>query len=79
MTPEARSILAVFQSQGSRAGDFIHFTDFGDAIVWKDGFIRDEAVRLGLAWLLDKEYLVELNEGLELTASGERIARFDTV
>lgn len=75
MTPEVRSILTVFRSRGTSAGDFIHFTDFGEAIVWKDGLIRDESVRLALQSLLDQEYVVELNTGLELTEGGERVVR----
>jgi hypothetical protein len=46
MTREARRILEVFRSRGIRAGGFVQFTDFGDAIVWEGGYVRDEAGRL---------------------------------
>lgn len=74
MTREAQRILEVFRSRGIRVGAFIHFTEFGDAIVWDGGFVRDEAVREALAFLANEGYVIELNAGLELTASGEREA-----
>jgi hypothetical protein len=71
MNSEARRVLAVFRDRGVHVGDFIDFIDFDDAIVWEDGRIRDESVRDALIFLIDNEYLVELNAGLELTAKGE--------
>ena len=50
MRNEARKILNVFHERGAQAGDFIDFTDFGDAIVWEGGFVRDEAVRDALTF-----------------------------
>jgi hypothetical protein len=35
-------ILKVFAARKLRAGDMIHPADFGDAIVWESGFVRDE-------------------------------------
>jgi hypothetical protein len=72
MTPEAREILEVFRLRGLRSGEFIPFTDFGHAIVWEGGFVRDEAVREALYFLTTNGYLLELNAGLELTEQGER-------
>lgn len=71
MEIEARRVLAAFRDRGVHAGGFIHFTDFGDAIIWEGGYIRDESVRDALRFLIDNEYVVELNAGLELTAEGE--------
>lgn len=71
MEIEAQRILAAFAERAVHAGDFIHFTDFGDAMVWEGGYIRDEPVRDALRFLIDNDYVVELNAGLELTAKGE--------
>jgi hypothetical protein len=40
MQPEAQAILDVFQRRGIRSGGLVSFTDFGEAMPWKDGFIR---------------------------------------
>ncbi|MCV7281679.1 hypothetical protein H7J88_18775 [Mycolicibacterium flavescens] len=45
MTPEAVRILEVFRSRNVRVGQISHPADCGDAIVWKDGFVRDEPVQ----------------------------------
>lgn len=74
MTPEALRILEVFRSRGVRAGQTIHPADFSDAIVWKDGFVRDEQVRNALSFLFDEGYLIELNNAFELTVAGEQVA-----
>lgn len=71
MRDEATRILRCFYDQAFHVGDFIHFTEFGDAIVWEGGFVRDEAVRDALSFLIDNEYVVEMDAGLELTAKGE--------
>lgn len=71
MRNEAWKILAVFHERGVDVGDFIHFTDFGDAIVWDEGRVRDEAVREALMFLIENEYVYELSAGLELTAKGK--------
>jgi hypothetical protein len=70
MNPEARRILEVFQAKGLRAGGFIHYTDFGDAIVWEGGFVRDQSVREALVYLFAEHYVVELAAGLRLTDKG---------
>ena len=72
MTPEARCILDVFRSRGIRAGGMIHYIEFGDAIIWEGGFVRDAPVREALAWLFAGTYLVEHNAALELTEQGDR-------
>jgi hypothetical protein len=71
MQPEARAILDVFHSRGLRTGSFVSFADFGAAIPWKDGFIRDKPVRDAFVMLIKDGYVVEMLEGLELTARGE--------
>lgn len=73
MTPEARQILEVFRSRDLGAGGFVHATDFGSALVWKDGFVRDESVRQALQFLIDGEYVLQMNAGLELTAKGASV------
>jgi hypothetical protein len=77
MEPAARAILNVFKQRGLRA----NFTDFGDAIVWENGGIWDEATRRGVMFLIENDYLVRLclrveldkaNAGLVLTKRGQR-------
>ena len=51
MTPEAQRILEVFQARGIKSGGYIHPADFGDAIIWEAGFVRDEPVRKALSAL----------------------------
>ena len=70
MTPSAISILEVFRARGLGAGTFIHFADFGNAIVWEAGAIKDEQARVGLKSLIDDGYMKELLAGLELTDKG---------
>lgn len=70
MRPEAERILDAFRARGLRDGDFIHFTDFGDAIGWKGGGIRDESVRLGLIELVEGGHVEEHLTGLMLTRRG---------
>ena len=73
MSPEARRILQVFA--GRSAGHTIMPWDFGDAIVWEAGYIRDEPVRLGFVELLEGEYIIEHPAGIELSSRGEQILR----
>jgi nucleotide-binding universal stress UspA family protein len=70
MTPEAERILGVFKARNLRAGGKIHPAEFGDAIVWKDGYVRDEAVRKALAYLFEEGYLIEYSAAFELTERG---------
>lgn len=72
MRPEADRILQVFRARGLRAGSRIHPADFGEAIVWDRGFVRDEPVRQALAELFEAGYLIEFMNAFELTESGER-------
>jgi hypothetical protein len=72
MTPEAQRILDVFRQRGIRAGGRIHPADFGDAIVWEQGFVRDEAVRQALSTLFEEGLLIELRAAFELTERGEQ-------
>lgn len=70
MTPEAELILGVFRERGLRAGGRIRPADFGDAIVWEGGFVRDESVLDALAYLFSEGFLLEHAEALELTERG---------
>ena len=70
MKPEADRILNVFRERGKHTGDLVHLTDFGDAIIWKGGFIQDEATRLVFCEIVQGAYVVELARSLELTAKG---------
>jgi len=42
MKQEEQRILETFRARGIRTGGFIHPAEFGDAIVWEGGNIRDE-------------------------------------
>ena len=53
LRPEAIAILRVFLDRGCKTGDVIHFTDFGDAIVWEVGYIKSEETRFGLQELVE--------------------------
>lgn len=70
LRPEAIAILQVFIEQESKEEDFIHFADFGDAIVWEAGFIKEEGIRSGLQELIDGQYVVEHSAGLGITTKG---------
>jgi hypothetical protein len=71
VTPEAQRILEVFKLRGVRAGGSIHPAEFGDAIVWEGGGVRDEPVREALGALIKGGYLIEHNAALELTELGD--------
>jgi hypothetical protein len=72
MSPEADKILGAFRDRGLRAGALLHPADFGDAIIWEAGFVRDEPVRRALAELLQNGYLIEHQAAIELTKTGEQ-------
>jgi hypothetical protein len=79
MSPEADKVLGVFRDRGLRSGAQIHPADFGDAIVWEAGFVRDEPVRRALAELFENGYLVEYSAAFELTKTGEQYITADEV
>ena len=70
LRPEAIAILQVFIDKGCERDDIIHFTEFGEAIVWEAGFIKEEGTRNGLQELVEGDYVVEYNAGLGITAKG---------
>jgi hypothetical protein len=70
MTPEAQCILDVFKDRNLQAGAKIHPAEFGDAIIWKDGYVRDELVRKALEFLFKEGYLIEYSAAFELTKRG---------
>jgi len=70
LLPEAIAILRVFADKGSKVGDVIHFTDFGEAIIWDKGGIRDERIRSGLQELISGRYVIKYEAGLGITTKG---------
>lgn len=70
MQAEAERILEVFRKRGLHAGGMIPWTEFGDAVIWKDGCVRDASVREGLAYLSKHGYLLEHENALELSEKG---------
>jgi hypothetical protein len=72
LTPAAKRILGCFRERGLRAGGMIHPADFGEAIIWEDGFIRDEGVRQAWVDITSKGYVTEYEAALELTKKGEQ-------
>ena len=66
----ARAILTVFKNRNIGAGGFVHFDDFGKVLRWEAGFVRHENQRNALRFLVENNYVVEMNAGLELTAKG---------
>lgn len=72
MNAETERILEVFRRRGIRPRGFVDVGDFGEAISWKDGFIRDEPVRQAFETLIEEGYVVEMNAGLQLTELGEK-------
>lgn len=67
----AMRILQEFQRRGLGAGDMIEQWDFGDAIVWEGGFVRDDEVRSSLQVLFDGGLLIEHSAAFELTEAGD--------
>ncbi len=72
LRPEAERILNIFRKRNLIFGTAIHPDDFEDAIVWENGFVRDDAVRLALVELFERGYLVEYCAKFELTLKGAR-------
>jgi hypothetical protein len=70
MRPEAEKILAVFKARRLSSGAQIPQSDFGDAIVWEGGFIRDDVVREALTELVENGYLIASSAAFELTEKG---------
>jgi len=68
----AVKILNCFRERGLRKGGSIHPADFGDAIIWEAGFIRDEEVRQAWADLTNNDYVYEADAALVLTERGEQ-------
>ena len=71
MTPEAERILEVYRTQGLRTGAMIHPAEFGHAIVWEDGFVRDEPIQEALGQLFQDGFLIEHSAAFELTPLGD--------
>ena len=50
MSPEAIKILQVLKVKGTGENNFVGFSDFGVAIVWEAGSVKDEAVRQAITY-----------------------------
>lgn len=70
----ALRILQEFRRRDLGAGDMIEQWDFGDAIVWENGFVRDDEVRAALQVLIDNGLLIEHAAAFELTEAGDAAA-----
>lgn len=71
MSPGAKKILEVLKINGRGKDNFVKFTEFGDAMVWEAGFVKDEAVREAIRYLNRNHYIIEFNAGLGLTKKGK--------
>jgi hypothetical protein len=71
MTQESQKILQVLKTKGRGDDNFVHFTEFGDAIVWEAGFVKDEEVRQAIHYLTENGYVIEFSAGLGLTEKGK--------
>jgi hypothetical protein len=69
---ESEAILDVFRRKGLSFDGFVKFWDFGDAIVWESGYVKDEPVRLALSELLETGLVTEMLAGLSLTRKGAK-------
>ena len=67
----ARAILAVFKTRNLTAGGFVHFDEFGKVLRWEAGYVKHENQKNALRYLVENNYVSELNAGLELTTKGE--------
>jgi hypothetical protein len=72
MTSEAQQILEVFRIRHLHRDGFLYFDDFGAAMIWENGFVRDEPVREAIQFLTENDYVREMELGLELLPKGER-------
>lgn len=68
----ARAILRVFWDRGLGEGGFVHFDDFGKTLRWEAGYVKHENQRNALRFLVENQYVNELNAGLELTGKGAK-------
>lgn len=73
LSEPALRILQEFQRRGLGAGAMIEQWDFGDAIVWEGGSVRDDEVRAALRALFDDSLLIEHNAAFELTEAGAAV------
>jgi hypothetical protein len=73
LKPAAAKILNCFRERGLRTGEMIGHWDFGDAVIWEKGFIRDEEVRQGWGELTSKVYVHEADAALVLAERGEQL------
>lgn len=75
----AKRILTCFRERGLRAHGMIHPTEFGDAVIWEAGFIRDEEVRKAWAEIIAEGYVIEHAAALELTLKGQQFLYGDVL
>ena len=67
----AMAILGAFKQRGLRSGGFINFAEFGKALHWEAGYIKHDAQREAMYYLIEHGYVTEANSGLTLTEKGE--------
>jgi hypothetical protein len=72
LKPAVVNILNCFRERGLREGGFVRFAEFGDAIIWERGFVREEDVRQAWAYLTSNDYVIEFDNALQLTKRGEQ-------
>ena len=70
LTAEARAILQTFADRGFKAGDLISFSDFGDAMIWKDAAIKEGPIRDAFVFLCENELIAEHESGVGVTEAG---------
>ena len=70
LRPEAIAILQVFKDKGCKEDDFIHYSEFGEVMVFGAPPDKVEEIRLGLQELIEGKYVTEHKAGLGITASG---------
>lgn len=78
LSPAALKILNCFRERGLHNGEMIKHWDFGDAVIWEAGFIRDAEVHHAWGTLGDNGYVIEYDAALKLTELGERFLYGDS-
>ena len=68
----ALKILRVFKTKDVGEGGFLHFDDFGNALVIEGGYPKHDMQRNALMYLRNKGYINEGDAGLELTEKGAK-------
>ena len=70
LRPEAIAILKVFKDKDCKEDDFIHYSEFGEVMVFGAPADKVEEIRLGLQELIEGKYVTEHKAGLSINATG---------